>query len=72
LESDKPEELLLAILANFEQVKPEMIIAKIFIRAQMITNETFSLEKFVSQFEVFQNFVTWINYLKLSLIRSCH
>jgi hypothetical protein len=52
LESDKPEELLLTVLANFEQLKPEIIIEKILTRAQMITNETFSLEKFVSQFEV--------------------
>jgi len=51
LDSDKPEELLLAILANFENLSPEIIIEKILFRAQLITNETFSLDKFVSQFE---------------------
>ena len=52
LKSDKAEELLLTVLANFENLKPELIIEKILLRAQMITNETFSIEKFVSQFEI--------------------
>lgn len=52
LETEKPEELILAILADFENNHPEKITGEIFRKAKMITNETFSLEKFVNQFEV--------------------
>lgn len=52
LESDKPEELLLAILADFESKSAEEIAVLIFERAKLITNETFPIEKFVNQIEV--------------------
>jgi hypothetical protein len=52
LETDKPEELILAILADFEKLGKEEIAKLIFDRAKVITNETFSMEKFVNQIEV--------------------
>jgi hypothetical protein len=52
LDSDKPEELLLTILANLENESAEAIIEKVLHKAKYVTNETFSLDKFVSQFEV--------------------
>jgi hypothetical protein len=52
LKSNKPEELLLAILADFEDNHPEIITDKILEKAKMITDETFTIEKFVNQFEI--------------------
>ena len=52
LETDKPEELILAILADFEDLSEMEIADLIFERAKVITNETFGMEKFVNQIEV--------------------
>jgi len=52
LESDKPEELLLAILANLEGESAETVIEKVMNKAKYVTNETFSIDKFVVHFEV--------------------
>jgi predicted transposase YdaD len=75
LDTDKPEELTLAILADFENLSEMEITNLIFARAKIITNETFGMEKFVVQLEVLsklrnldffiQQFV--VNYMALEL-----
>jgi hypothetical protein len=52
LESDKPEELLLAILANLEGQSAETVIEKVLNKAKYHINETFSRDKFVVHLEV--------------------
>ena len=52
LASDKPEELLLAVLADFEKEAPEDILKLLFSRVKVLANETFTLDKFVSQLEI--------------------
>jgi predicted transposase/invertase (TIGR01784 family) len=52
LASNKPEELLLAVLADFEKEAPEDILKLLFSKAKVLTNETFTLDKFVSQLEI--------------------
>jgi len=52
LETDSPEELVLAILANFEDNSVDEIVNQIFSKAKFILNETNQMEKFVNQIEV--------------------
>ena len=52
LVSDRPEELLLTILSDFENEQPEFIFNLLLTRAKIITNETFTLDKFVTQMTV--------------------
>jgi hypothetical protein len=52
LDSDKPEELILAILADFEDKSKEEIVDMIFSRAKLIINETNLMGKFVNQIEI--------------------
>jgi predicted transposase YdaD len=52
LETDRPEELVLAILADFEDKTIEEITNLIFSKAKIILNETNLMEKFVNQIEV--------------------
>ena len=52
LKSDRPEELVLAILADFEDKTVEEITHDIFFKAKIILNETNQMEKFVNQIEV--------------------
>jgi hypothetical protein len=49
LESEKPEELVLTILSDFEDKTKEEIADLIFSRAKTIMNETNLMEKFVNQ-----------------------
>ena len=50
--SDKPEELILTILSDFEDKSKEEIAELIFSRAKIIINETNLMGKFVNQIEV--------------------
>jgi hypothetical protein len=52
LESEKPEELILAILADFEDKSKEEVVEMIFSRAKLIINETNLMGKFVNQIEI--------------------
>ncbi len=52
INSDKPEELILAILSDFEDKSKEEIAEMIFSRAKIIINETNLMGKFVNQIEV--------------------
>jgi len=52
LETNRPEELVLAILANFEDKTVDEITNHIFSKAKIILNETNQMEKFVNQIEV--------------------
>lgn len=52
ISSDKPEELILAILSDFEDKSKEEIAEMIFSRAKIIINETNLMGKFVNQIEV--------------------
>jgi len=52
LESNRQEELVLAILADFEDKTIEEITNLIFSKAKIILNETNQMEKFVNQLEV--------------------
>jgi hypothetical protein len=52
LETDSPEELVLTILANFEDNSVEEIVNQIFSKAKIILSETNQMEKFVNQIEV--------------------
>lgn len=52
LDSDKSEELILAILADFEDKSKEEIVEMIFSRAKLIVNETNLMGKFVNQIEI--------------------
>jgi hypothetical protein len=77
LKSDKPEELMLAILADFEDKTKEEIAELIFSKAKVIINETNEMGKFVNQLEVLsklrnldgfiQNFILNTMALKLKL-----
>ena len=50
--SDKPEELILTILSDFEDKSKEQIAELIFSRAKSIINETNLMGKFVNQIEI--------------------
>lgn len=52
LESDKPEEVILAILASFENYTPEKVIHEILTRLKTMPLETFRREKCVKQSEI--------------------
>ncbi len=52
LETNRPEELVLAILADFEDKSVDEITNHIFSKAKIILNETNQMEKFVNQIEV--------------------
>ena len=52
INSDKPEELILAILSDFEDKSKEEIAKMIFSRAKLIINETNLMGKFVNQIEI--------------------
>ncbi len=52
LESDKPEELIFTILADFEGKSKEEIVEKIFSKAKILLNETNLMGKFVDQIEM--------------------
>jgi hypothetical protein len=65
LESENPEELLLAILGNLDNHSPTTVLKKIINNAKNVVNETFSMEKFVVQLEVFAKFRNYIKPFKL-------
>jgi DNA-binding MarR family transcriptional regulator len=65
LESDKPEELLLSILGNLEKDSAAKVLEKIFTKAKDVVNETFSMEKFVTQLEAFAKLRNYIEPFKL-------
>jgi hypothetical protein len=52
INADKPEELMLTILSDFEDNNAEQIADLIFSRAKKIMNETNQMGKFVNQIEV--------------------
>jgi predicted transposase YdaD len=52
LTSDKPEEVLLAILANFGTKKPEDVVQKILIRIQDIIGSGLKLQKYARQLQI--------------------
>jgi hypothetical protein len=52
LASDKPEELILAILADFEEKSKEEVVKMIFSRAKVLLNETNQMGRFVNQIEI--------------------
>jgi hypothetical protein len=52
LDSDKPEELILAILADFENRGMEEIVEMIFSKAKLLINETNQMGKFANQIEM--------------------
>jgi predicted transposase YdaD len=64
LESERPEELILAILADFENCTAEQIADLIFARAKVIVNETFGIEKFVNQIEVISKIRNLGNFIQ--------
>jgi hypothetical protein len=65
LESESPEELLLAVLGNLENESPASVLKKIINRAKNVVHETFSMEKFVVQLEAFVIFRNYIKPFKL-------
>jgi hypothetical protein len=67
IESANPEELLLAILGNFENDSIDIVLEKMFQRAKKVVNETFSIEKFVIQLEAFAQFRNYFEPYKLIL-----
>ncbi len=52
LKSDKPEEIILAILANFKQEKPENAIKKIIQRIEETSDGDFSLKRYFNQLRI--------------------
>ncbi|MEY4904327.1 MAG: hypothetical protein RLZZ292_2142 [Bacteroidota bacterium] len=52
LTSDKPEEILLAILANFGNNKPEDVIRRILNRIQDIIGKEIKLQKYARQLQI--------------------
>jgi predicted transposase/invertase (TIGR01784 family) len=52
INTDKPEELILTILSDFEDKSKEQIAELIFSRAKSIINETNQMGKFVNQIEI--------------------
>ena len=52
LNSDKPEEIILGILANFEGEKPENAIKQIISRVKETTSGDFSLNRYFNQLRV--------------------
>jgi hypothetical protein len=52
IDSDKPEEVILAILADFENEKSEKIIEAIFNRIEATTKQNLEREKVVKQLEI--------------------
>lgn len=55
LNSDQPEEVILAILANFQNKKPEIIISSILQRIIKITQPNLDQLKYVKQLEILSN-----------------
>jgi predicted transposase/invertase (TIGR01784 family) len=52
IESNVPEEVLLAILANFEGENPEVVIHKILQRLQQLSDQKLRLTKYEKQLEI--------------------
>jgi predicted transposase/invertase (TIGR01784 family) len=52
IESNVPEEVLLAILANFEGANPEIVIQKILQRLQQLSDQKLRLTKYEKQLEI--------------------
>ena len=52
IESNIPEEVLLAILANFEGENPEVVIQKILQRLQQLSDQKLRLTKYEKQLEI--------------------
>lgn len=52
LSSDKPEEVILAILANFQNKKPEIVISSILQRIVKLTKPNLDQLKYVKQLEI--------------------
>ncbi len=52
INSDKPEEVILAILANFQNKKPEIIISSILQRIIKLTKPNLQQLKYVKQLEI--------------------
>ncbi|PWK27966.1 putative transposase/invertase (TIGR01784 family) [Arcicella aurantiaca] len=50
--SNVPEEVVLAILSDFDGVKPEIIITKIIARLQQLTDKKLRLTKYEKQLEI--------------------
>jgi predicted HTH domain antitoxin len=55
LNSDTPEEVILAILADFDRQAPEDVIAELLKHLKTTTQETLRLEKCVKQLEILSN-----------------
>jgi hypothetical protein len=52
LNSDKPEEIILGILANFKGEKPEIALKQILVRVKETTKGDFSLNRYFNQLRV--------------------
>jgi hypothetical protein len=52
LKSEKPEEVLLAILADFKQRNPEMVVRQVIDRIEATTQGDFSLKRYFQQLRV--------------------
>ena len=52
LKSDKPEEVILAILANFQSENPENALKQILVRVKETSNGEFSLNRYFNQLRV--------------------
>ncbi len=52
LKSDKPEEIILAILADFGKDKPQTVVKNLIEKLKSLPIETLRLEKYVKQLEI--------------------
>ena len=55
LQSDIPEEILLAVLANFDTERPEQVIRLILKRLQQLAPNGNALQKYLHQLRIFSN-----------------
>jgi len=55
LSSEKPEEVLFAILANFQESDGERVVSQIIERLRELVSEKKSLQRYLVQLEVFSN-----------------
>ncbi len=55
IKSDKPEEVILAILANFGADKPEAVVKTVLTKLKSLPTETLRREKCVKQLEILSN-----------------
>jgi hypothetical protein len=67
LNSHKPEEVILALLANFKNESPDSVVRKILLRIRETTQGDFSLQRYFNQLRILAQLRNLEPYLKTAM-----